>query len=133
MDAVRKVGLFGVSLLAMILASCTSAGTSPTSSGALPVRVTSVTATLTPYNPQLASAGIPAEQVDFTVGGSPSGPFVCTIKVWRSGRLVASSPLSADPPAGHPASVQESVPVSISGRTFAGKPSDAHVDCHMPG
>jgi hypothetical protein len=132
MNNVRKVGLVGLPVLAMILVSYTSSGTPPTSSGVLPVTVTSVTATLTPYNPQLSSSGIPAEQVDFTVGGSPSGPFVCTIKVWRSGRLVASSPISANPPAGHPASFQESVPVSISGRTFAGKPSDAHVDCHMP-
>ncbi len=126
---VRKLGV--IVLLVLTLAACTSSTTAPTSRGSLPVKVTSVTATLTPYNPQYGSSGIPAEQIDFMVGGSPSGLFVCKIKVWRWNKLVASATISARPPGGHPSSFQESWPVSIAGNTFAGKPSDARVDCHM--
>jgi hypothetical protein len=118
-------------VVALTITACTSSTTAATSPDHLPVRVTSVTATLTPYNPQDGSSGIPAEQIDFMVGGSPSGPFVCSIKVWRSNKLVAATAISATPPAGHPSWVQESVPVSITGRTFAGKPSSAQVDCHL--
>ena len=57
--------------------------------GALPVHVTSVTATLEPYNPQFVHNGIAAEQVDFTVS-RVSGNFSCKIDILRSGQKVAS-------------------------------------------
>jgi hypothetical protein len=91
-----------------------------------------VIANLTTYNPAIACAGIPPEEVNFPVGGSPSGGFVCGIEVWRSGKLVGSTAITTSPPGGHASSVQESVPVSVKGNTFAGKPPDAHVDCHIP-
>jgi len=52
-----------------------SASTAP---GALRVKVISVMAALDPYNPQVASGGIPAEHVIFTVSGLPSstGPYL---------------------------------------------------------
>lgn len=88
----------------------------------------SVTATLTPYNPELASAGLPAEQVDFAVGPSPSTSIACKIEVWRSGKLVGSISIGASVPLRHTSSL--SVPVSITESTFAGKRSNAHVTCH---
>ena len=93
--------------------------------------VTSVTATLTPYNPQISNSGIPAEQVSFTVGGHPSGSFVCDIRVLRAGKVVGTTQVGVGAPSGHPSSVQEGVAVSISGSTFPGTPADAQVACHL--
>jgi len=120
--------LAGVTLL---LGGCAATSTTSGSSGALPVTITSVTATLTPYNPTLGSAGIPAEEVDFTVGGSPSGPFVCDVHVLYSGHEVGSTSISTNPPTGRPATLAESVPVTISRATFSGTPRDATVSCAL--
>lgn len=97
----------------------------------LPVKVRSVTATLTPYNPQFSSAGIPAEQVTFTVGRPSTPSYVCTIEVWRSGKLIGSTSMIGGTRGERSSRLHVSVPVSIRGSTFAGKPSDAHVTCHV--
>ena len=101
----------------------------PATSGNLPANVTSVTATLEPYNPQFANQGIPAEQVNFTVS-SVTGCFSCKIDVVRSGRIVGTTTAKMGPPLGGSGSVTETVPVyGIKGGTFAGNPSNAHVAC----
>jgi hypothetical protein len=82
-----------------------------------------------PYNPEFASAGLPAEQVGFTVGRSSSTSIACTIEVWHSGKFVGSTSIEASAAVGHSSSL--SMPVSIKGSTFAGKLSDAHVTCHI--
>jgi len=95
------------------------------------VQVTSVSATLEPYNPQLANQGIAAEQVNFTVS-SVTGNFSCQIDVLRSGRIVGSTTATMGPPSAGSTSVTESIPVEgIRGGTFAGKPSNAHVACRQ--
>lgn len=100
-----------------------------TSKGTLPVKVTSVKATLEPYNPQFGNQGIPAEEVNFTVN-SVRGSFSCRIEVVRSDRIVGSTTATMGPPSGGSSSVTESVPVEgIKGGTFAGNPSNAHVVC----
>jgi hypothetical protein len=102
------------------------------SAGGLPVRITSVAATLEPYNPQFGNRGIPAEQVNFTV--KTTAPyFSCKIDVLRSGRIVGTTTWEMASPLERTGSVTESVPVEgIKGATFAGKPSDANVVCHAP-
>ena len=94
--------------------------------GTLGVHVTSVTATLEPYNPQISNHGISAEQVIFTVGGLPTLPtssyLHCSIEVFHSGRQVGATSIVA-------AVANQSVIVGVNGATFAGKPSDAHVVC----
>jgi hypothetical protein len=98
----------------------------------LPVTVTSVTATTTPYDPTRAPAGYPAEQVDFTVGGSPSGQITCPIEVLHGGVVVGSTVARIGLPAGSPSAVQKSVTVNVSGDNFNGNPSDAQVACYTP-
>jgi hypothetical protein len=102
---------------------------SPASPAALPVQVTSVTATLEPYNPQFLSHGIGAEQIDFTVS-RVSGSFSCKIDILRSGRKVASETAKIGAPLNRSSSVTESVPVEgMKGGTFSGEPANAHVTC----
>ena len=97
--------------------------------------VTSVTATLLPYNPQLSNHGIPAEQVNFTVSHIPvssvPASFHCTIEVFHSGRQVGATTVGTGAPLGYSTSSQ-SLGVEVKGDNFAGKPSDAHVVCHVP-
>jgi hypothetical protein len=102
------------------------------SAGSLPVKITSVAATLEPYNPQLGNHGIPAEQVNFAV--KTTAPyFSCKIDVFRSGHIVGTTTSEMASPLERTGSVTESVPVErIKGATFAGKPSDAHVVCRAP-
>lgn len=93
------------------------------------MNVTSVKATLEPYNPQLGNQGIPAEEVSFTVN-SVAGSSSCRIEVVRSGRIVGSTTITIRPPSGESGSVTTSVPVErMKGGTFAGRPSNAHVVC----
>lgn len=99
---------------------------------ALPVTVTSVTATTTPYDPTHASAGYPAEQVNFTVGGSPTGSLTCQIVILYNGTVVGSATYGRGLPAGSPSSLQESATVDVSGDNFDGNPSNAHVTCSTP-
>jgi hypothetical protein len=102
------------------------------SSGFLPVKVTSVTATLEPYNPQFGNHGIPAEQVNFTVG-TMARYFSCKVDVLRAGRIVGTTKAVMASPLERTGSVTESVAVEgIRGDTFTGKPSDAHVTCRAP-
>jgi hypothetical protein len=107
---------------------------SPRTPGALRAQVTSVTATLLPYNPELSSHGIPAEQVNFTVSeiavSSAPSSFRCNIEVFHSGRQVGATSVSTGAPSGYSISSQ-SVSVEVNGDNFAGKYSDAHVNCQV--
>ena len=110
----------GGSLLAVVLASCTF----------LPVTVNSVIGTYEPYNPMLGNEGIPAEEVDFTVGGSPSGQLICLVQVLDdSGQRVGSTIMTTGTQSGNIASVDESVAVDITGNIFNGTAANAVVHC----
>jgi len=110
----------GGSLLATVLSSCDF----------LPVTVNSVTGTYEPYNPMLGNEGIPAEEVDFTVGGSPSGELVCLVVVLNdSGQRVGSTIMTTGAQSGNASSVDESVPVDITGDIFNGTAANAVVHC----
>ena len=112
--------VIGGALLAVALSSCTF----------LPVTVNSVIGTYEPYNPMLRNEGIPAEQVDFTVGGSPSGEIVCLVEVFDdSGQRVGSTIMTTGPQSGNAASVEESIPVEITGDIFNGTAANAVVHC----
>ena len=78
----------GTSLTACGSTPGAAPGTStlPPTPGELVTHVTSVNATLEPYNPQLTDQGVPAEQVNFIVT-SVSGPFSCRVDVRRWGRM----------------------------------------------
>jgi hypothetical protein len=103
-------------------ASNKSSSRFPATSGNLPANVTSVTATLEPYNPLYANQGIAAEQVNFTVS-SVTGYSSYKIDVVRSGRIVGTTTPEWGPLGGS-GSVTETVPVEgIKGGTFAGNPS----------
>lgn len=133
-DALRRGPRRGharVMLLGLVSLAGIAACGQPTasSSGSLPVSVTVVTGTFTPYNPRLSQEGVPAEEVDFTVGGAPLGSFVCNIEVQHAGHEVGHTSLAASPPTGHPRTVHESVAVAISGATFTGTPADAQITC----
>jgi hypothetical protein len=93
------------------------------------VVVTGVTGTLAPYDPMVASEGIPEENVAFTVYDPPTLGFFCDIQVRSSGKLVGTLQVGIGALAGHPASASESVPVQINGPTFDGSASDASVSC----
>jgi len=112
--------VFGGSLLAIALTSCNF----------LPVTVNSVIGTYEPYNPALGNQGIPAEEVDFTVGGSPSGEIVCLVEVLNdSGQRVGSTIMTTGPQSGNAASVNESIPVDVTGNIFNGSAANAVVQC----
>jgi hypothetical protein len=104
----------------------------PTTSGELSVKVTSVTAALEPYDPQIANAGIPAEQVNFTVRtGAPR--FSCMVEVRRSSHTVGKTTVEAAAFHNDRAAVAESVAVEgIKGGTFPGHRSNALVACRTP-
>jgi hypothetical protein len=98
--------------------------------GTLRVRVISVTAALEPYNPQVASQGIPAEHVVFTVSGLPrsAGRYLhCTATVFHMGQQVGTTSFG-DGAASSRASTQQ-LDVQVNGENFAGQRSDAHVVC----
>lgn len=104
----------------------------------------SVTGTLEPYNPQLSTHGIPAEQVEFNVRFQPSmstpGSVQCHVQVLRAGRQLGAETVSGNvvtirPAVNTPGSVPiETMPISttvaIAGEPFFGTPSDAHVTCY---
>lgn len=130
--------LFAVGLLAAGMCfGCTSgssrtqgSASSVSTPGALQVQVTSVTATLLPYNPEFSNGGIPAEQVEFTISGVPPPPaptsLRCNIEVFHSGRQVGGTTVGF----GDSAS-RQSWSVEVKGGNFAGKPSDALVACQL--
>jgi len=98
--------------------------------GTLRVRVTSVTATLDPYNPQVASGGIPAEHVIFKVSGVPTStrPYLrCTVTVFHMGQAVGTTSMGAGASLSRSSTYQADV--QVNGQNFAGQPSDAHVVC----
>jgi len=96
----------------------------------LPVTVNSVIGTYEPYNPMVGNEGVPAEEVDFTVGGSPSGELVCLVEVLNdSGQRVGSTIMTTGPQSGNAASVNESIPVDITGNIFNGTAANAVVHC----
>jgi hypothetical protein len=104
----------------------------PASSEDLPVKVTSLSPALEPYNPQISNQGVSAEQVHFTVS-SVSRDFSCGINVLRSGRIVGKTQVGFSPPAGASRSLKESVPVQgITGPSFTGSSSNAKVTCREP-
>ena len=121
---VRLGAMCACSLSALALTSCI---------GGLPVTVTSVTGTLEPYNPQFGNQGIPAEQVDFTVGDyTGSTDLICLIGVYHVGQLVGSTIATFGSQGGTstPGGVDKSVAVEISlPSPFDGAPSDAKVGC----
>jgi hypothetical protein len=120
-EAIPVLGAgFAGPLLAVALSGCDF----------LPVTVTSVVGTYEPYNPMLGDEGIPAEQVGFTVGGSPSGELVCLVEVFNdSGQRVGSTIMTTGSQNGNDASVDESVPVDITGDIFDGTAANAVVHC----
>jgi hypothetical protein len=105
----------------------TSTSSSPAHSGDLAVRVTGVSAILEPYNPQLSDHGIPAEQVRFSVDATTR--FSCRIVVRHHGHVVGTTTWSFGPPPTSSNPRLESVPVDITGATFAGTSSNAQVTC----
>jgi hypothetical protein len=93
------------------------------------VTVVSVDKTLTDYTPGHARAGIPTEVVAFTVA-NPSGATVrCTVAVVHHGRRVGSTVATARPAVSRRRLQHLDVTVTVSGPTFAGRPSDARVVC----
>jgi hypothetical protein len=105
-----------------------AAGTSSaeTPSHNLQVKVLSVKPGLAPYNPALASAGIPVEFVKFVTKSSPSRPFTCTVVVRHRGKVVGRTRLNANPSKGQR---EWTIQVDVKGPTFSGRPIDARVDC----
>lgn len=112
--------VIGGSLLTIALSGCDF----------LPVTVNSVIGTYEPYDPMLTNEGIPAEEVDFTVGGSPSGELVCLVVVFDdSGQRVGSTIMTTGAQTGSSDSVNVSVAVDITGDIFNGTPANAVVHC----
>ncbi len=115
----------------------TPATTTPTTSavapaGTLHAVVTSVTATSLPYNPELTTGGIPAEQVNFSITGIFTGAIECTATVIQGGETMGSQAESIGLPVSSTRSttVSETINVSpLSVSPFDGSPSDARVTC----
>jgi hypothetical protein len=93
------------------------------------VVVTSVTAILAPYDPAIASGGVPEENVSLTVYDPPTLGFFCDIQVRNAGKLVGALQEGVGDLTGHPSSLQESVGVQVTGSTFDANPADATVSC----
>jgi hypothetical protein len=113
--------MVGGALLAFALTSCI----------AFAVTVNSVTGAYEPYNPMFATGGIPAEDVDFTVNGSPTENLVCLIEVFNnSGQMVGNTVAGlGEPPGGWGSSQEESIGVSVTGDILNGTSSNALVRC----
>jgi hypothetical protein len=80
--------------------------------------------------PCLATREYRPEQVDFTVGGSPSGDLVCLVEVLNdSGQRVGSTIMTTGPQSGNAASVNVSTPVDITGNIFNSTAANAVVHC----
>jgi len=97
----------------------------------LHARVISLRPGLAPYNPQLASAGIPVEEVTFAFRSAAPDHFSCTVVVRHSGRLVGHTQASFSGPwPAPPSRMRWGVQVDVKGRrTFNGIPSDTSVKC----
>jgi hypothetical protein len=100
--------------------------------GLLSVKLTSVTQSLEPYNPQFSNHGIATEHIKFSVrstdGSYVPKSFYCSAKVFHSGRQVGAMTTSDAAPSGD-RQVNEAVDVQLSGEDFATKPSDVHMVC----
>lgn len=99
----------------------------------LHARVVRVSPGMAPYNPQVASSGLPVEEVAFAVRPEPSGNyFSCAITVRRQGKLVGRTQASFSGPWDYPASADLfAVHVELGKRTFQATPSDASVKCRI--
>ena len=125
----RILTAFGSLTLVMIvgpLSQAAHASSAVTPSPDLQATVLSVKPGLAPYNPALASAGIPVENVTFATKTSPSRPFTCTVVVRHRGKVVGRTRVNANPAAGQKAWTIE---VDVNGRTFRGRPTDSRVTC----
>jgi hypothetical protein len=114
--------MVGGLLLAFALTSCI----------AFSVTVNSVTGAYEPYNPMYATGGIPAEDVAFTVNGSPTAAsLTCLVEVFNnSGQMVGNTVAGlGEPPGGWGSSQEESIGVSVTGDIFNGTSSNAFVKC----
>lgn len=128
--------VFGVFVALMASTTALTFGPSLTGASAAPstlhAKVTRVSPALAAYNPQLASAGIPVEEVTFAVRPLPVGNhFACTITVRHRRRLIGRTQANFGGPWDFPSSADLfSVQVEIGKRTFKASPSDASVKCH---
>lgn len=130
-------------MLASSVAACSSTSTTPpTTPGTVLTKVTSVNATLDPYNPMVTNQGIPAEQVDFNLLGNvpPNRSVSCQVSVLRFGHLVGTTTITGGTALVNPQTNMGPLPgggsmgvsvENIKGGTFNGKPSDAHVVCRL--
>lgn len=117
--------------LSTLLALGSSVGAASAEGSTLHATVTRVNPGLAPYNPQLASAGIPVEEVTFAVRPLPRGNhFICTISVRHRGKLVGHTQASFNGPWDYPASADRfGVQVDVGKRTLKAAPSDVRVKC----
>ena len=113
-------------MIVFLLSQVPSASSAATPSHHLPAMVLSVKPGLAPYNPALASAGIPVEYVMFATKASPSQPFTCTVVVRHRGRVVGRTRLNANPAAGQKV---WTIQVDVNGQTFSARPTDSRVTC----
>jgi hypothetical protein len=113
-------------MVAGLLSQVAPALSAVTPSPDLQATVLSVKGGLAPYNPALASAGIPVEYVTFATKTSPLRPFSCTVVVRHRGKVVGRTRLNANPAAGQKA---WTIQVEVKGRTFRGRPTDSRVTC----
>jgi hypothetical protein len=111
----------------------TNSSVTRTAQTSLQVSVTSVVSVLTPYPPWGGyNAGIPAEEVSFTVTGMiPSGQFTCSVEVLQNGAVVGSTVMGGgETPSTTVATYTTRTDVSpLSVPTFDGTPSNARVTC----
>jgi len=94
-------------------------------------RVVRVSPSLAPYNPQLASGGIPVEEVTFAVRPEPPGNyFSCAVAVRHRGKLLGHTRANFRGPWDYPPSADFfAVQVDVGNRTFKATTSDASVKC----
>lgn len=121
----------------MVLATALTLGQSiAAGAGAAPAslhtKVVRVNPGLAAYNPQLASAGPPVEQVTFAVHPEPRGNhFACSITIRHRGRLVGHTEAHFGGPWDYPPGADLfSVQVDVGKEAFKAVPSDARVRCH---
>ena len=125
----RILTAFGSLTLIMVvglLSQAADASSAVTPSPDLQTTVLSVKPGLAPYNPALASSGIPVEYVTFSTKTSPSRPFSCTVVVRHREKVVGRTRLNGSPAAGQKT---WTIQVDVKGRTFRGRPTDSRVTC----
>lgn len=90
-----------------------------------------VSPSLAPYNPQLASAGLPIEQVTFAVRPEPpkGNYFNCAVSVNHLGKLVGHSQAAFYGPWDYPPKADLFAAGVRVRKTFKATPGDATVRC----